>query len=55
MVFTLEPRLSVQGYGVATIENMVVVTATGAEYLSTPQKKLLLIRSDKKKAVKKKH
>jgi Xaa-Pro aminopeptidase len=47
MVFTLEPRLTVQGYGVATIENMVVVTATGTEYLSTPQKKLILISSNK--------
>jgi Xaa-Pro aminopeptidase len=43
MVFTLEPRLTVQGYGVATIENMVVVTENGAEYLSTPQKKLIYI------------
>jgi Xaa-Pro aminopeptidase len=50
MVFTLEPRLTVERYGVATIENMVVVTASGAEYLSTPQKKLLLIKPAKKRA-----
>ncbi|UCF37829.1 MAG: aminopeptidase P family protein, partial [Acidobacteriota bacterium] len=43
MVFTLEPRLTVAGKGVATVEEMVVVTADGAEYLSTPQKQLLLI------------
>jgi Xaa-Pro aminopeptidase len=43
MVFTLEPRLTIANYGVATIENMVVVTSTGAEYISTPQKKLILI------------
>jgi Xaa-Pro aminopeptidase len=43
MVFTLEPRLTVEGRGIATIEEMVVVTATGAEYLSTPQKQLRLI------------
>ena len=55
MVFTLEPRLTVPGYGVATVENMVVVTATGAEYLSTPQKKLLLVQSRKKKPVRKRH
>jgi Xaa-Pro aminopeptidase len=54
MVFTLEPRLTVKGYGVATIENMVVVTATGTEYLSTPQKKLLLIKSRKVKGPRKK-
>ena len=47
MVFTLEPRLTVKGYGVVTVENMVVVTATGAEYLSTPQKKLILITASK--------
>jgi Xaa-Pro aminopeptidase len=34
----------VKDRGVATIEEMVVVTDTGAEYLSTPQKKLLLIK-----------
>jgi Xaa-Pro aminopeptidase len=43
MVFTIEPRLTIPGRGVATIEDMVVVTATGAEYLSTPQKELILI------------
>jgi Xaa-Pro aminopeptidase len=43
MVFTLEPRLTVKDRGVATIEEMVVITETGAEYLSTPQKKLILI------------
>jgi len=44
MVFTIEPRLPVAERGVVTIEEMVVVTADGAEYLSTPQKELLLIR-----------
>ena len=43
MVFTLEPRLTVPDRGVATIEEMVVVTDDGAEYLSTPQRKLYLI------------
>ncbi len=43
MVFTLEPRLTVPGRGVVTIEEMVVVTDQGAEYLSVPQKELIVI------------
>jgi Xaa-Pro aminopeptidase len=43
MVFTLEPRLTVPGRGIATIEEMVLVTEQGAEFLSTPQRHLLLI------------
>jgi Xaa-Pro aminopeptidase len=43
MVFTIEPRLTVEGRGVITIEEMVLVTETGAEFLSHPQKELLLI------------
>jgi Xaa-Pro aminopeptidase len=46
MVFTLEPRLTVPGRGVATIEEMVDVTATGAEYISDPQKEIILIPSE---------
>jgi Xaa-Pro aminopeptidase len=43
MVFTLEPSVTVPGRGNATIEEMVVVTATGAEYLSTPQRALMCV------------
>lgn len=43
MVFTLEPRLTVPGRGVVTVEEMVLVTEDGAEYISNPQKKLILI------------
>ena len=45
MVFTIEPRLTVEHRGVVTIEEMVVVTENGAESISHPQKELLLIKS----------
>jgi Xaa-Pro aminopeptidase len=43
MIFTIEPRLPVEGRGIATVEEMVIVTDDGAEFLSTPQKELRLI------------
>ena len=43
MVFTIEPRLTVAGRGVCTIEEMVLVTEEGCHWLSEPQKELVLI------------
>ena len=42
MVFTIEPRLTVPRRGIVTVEEMVVVTKGGAEYLSTPQHELFV-------------
>lgn len=44
MVFTIEPRCTVANRGIATIEEMIVITKDGAEWLTTPQKELLLDR-----------
>ncbi len=44
MIFTIEPRLDVPGRGTATIEEMVVVTNNGADWLSHPQKEIILIK-----------
>jgi Xaa-Pro aminopeptidase len=43
-VFTIEPRIYIKDYGVATVEEMVVITAAGAEYLSQPQQELYLVK-----------
>ncbi len=42
-VNTIEPREPVEGYGVSTLEEEVVVRKGGAEFISKPQKKLMLI------------
>lgn len=43
-VFTIEPRLTIPNYGIATIEEEVVVTKTDCEFLSERQKEIYLIR-----------
>ena len=43
--FTIEPRLTVPGHGVATCEDIVVVEPQGAAYLSRPQDRLWLVRA----------
>jgi Xaa-Pro aminopeptidase len=43
-VFTLEPGLDVPGYGHVSLEEDVVVTASGTEYLAPPQSKLRLLK-----------
>jgi Xaa-Pro aminopeptidase len=43
-VYTIEPRLPVKGFGVSTIEEEVVITKTGYEFLTPPQKELILVK-----------
>jgi Xaa-Pro aminopeptidase len=41
--FTIEPRLTVEGHGVATCEDIVTVEDHGATFLSRPQESLWLV------------
>lgn len=41
--YTLEPRLTVAGHGIATCEEIVAVTESGYEWLSRPQERLYLV------------
>jgi Xaa-Pro aminopeptidase len=44
MVFTIEPRVNVKDHGIASIEEMIIITENGADWLSHPQKELVYIR-----------
>jgi Xaa-Pro aminopeptidase len=43
-VYTLEPRINIPKYGVATIEEIVVVREKRVEYLSEPQTEIICIK-----------
>ena len=44
-VFTIEPRLPVKGFGVSTLEEEVYITKDGCQFISEPQKELILIKT----------
>ncbi len=44
-VYTIEPRLPIDGYGIATVEEMVVVRNDGVELLSPRQTEVILVRN----------
>ena len=43
-LYTIEPRLPIKDYGVATVEEIVVVTKDGCEFLSPRQKEIYLVQ-----------
>ena len=43
-VYTIEPRLQVKDYGTSTLEEEVVITKDGCNFISKPQKELILIK-----------
>jgi Xaa-Pro aminopeptidase len=42
-VYTLEPRVTVEGFGVATVEEIAVVEERGCRFLSHPQDELTIV------------
>jgi Xaa-Pro aminopeptidase len=42
-LYTIEPRLTIKDYGVATIEEIVVVTENGCRFLSDRQQEIFLV------------
>jgi len=43
-LFTIEPRLIIKDYGIATVEEIVVITEDGCEFLSNRQTKIFLVK-----------
>ncbi len=42
-VYTIEPRVRIEGYGTATVEEIVVVTPEGGKFLSNLQREIFLV------------